>query len=67
MSIEKLGKQVEDLMSQRDDLEMDCDTLPQCQDPNGCASCKIYEKIEQIDDQIEELEEEIETLMLEEE
>lgn len=64
LSIEKLEKQVEDLMSQRDDLEENCDTLPQCQDPNGCASCDIYEKIE---NQIEELEAQIETLMIKEE
>jgi len=63
MSIEKLEKQVEDLMEKRDELEENCDTLPQCQEENGCASCEIYAKIEKIDQQIEELEDKIESLI----
>ncbi|MFO7795837.1 MAG: hypothetical protein ACQERB_12740 [Promethearchaeati archaeon] len=66
MSIEKLEKQVEDLMEKRDELEENCDTLPQCQEDNGCASCEIYEQIEKIDQQIEELEDTIESLIPEE-
>ncbi|TXT65852.1 MAG: hypothetical protein BAJALOKI1v1_360016 [Promethearchaeota archaeon] len=66
MSVEKLEKQIEKLMDERDALEENCDSLPQCQDENGCDSCEIFEKIEKIDQQIEDLEEQIE-LQLEEE
>ncbi|TXT65066.1 MAG: hypothetical protein BAJALOKI3v1_140057 [Promethearchaeota archaeon] len=67
VSIEKLEKQVEDLMEQRDELEENCDTLPQCKDENGCSSCDIYTKIEKIDNKIEEIEEQIEKIMSEDE
>lgn len=67
MSIEKLELQVEKLMDNRSELEENCDSLPQCSDPNGCATCKIFKQIEQIDEEIEKLEEQIDKLMMDEE
>ncbi len=66
MSIEQLEEKVEDLLDKRSELEENCDSLPQCSDSNGCASCDIYKQIEQIDVEIEKLEEEIDDLMIDE-
>ncbi len=63
MSIESLEKQVEELMEKRDKLEEQCDTLPQCEKDDGCATCKVYKEIEETDAKIEEIEEKIENLM----
>ncbi len=67
MSIEKLEKEIEKLMDERDALEENCDTLPQCKDEHGCESCEIFENIEKIDEKIEQLELKIESMMEEEE
>ncbi|MBD3197336.1 MAG: hypothetical protein GF317_19935 [Candidatus Lokiarchaeota archaeon] len=67
MSIADYEKKVEKLMDERDKLEEKCDTLPQCQEDDGCETCETYAKIEKIDQDIEELEEKIEELMGEEE
>jgi archaellum component FlaC len=67
MSIKKFEGQVEDLMDKRTVLEENCDSLPQCSDSNGCATCKIFKQIEQIDEEIEKLEQQIDRLMREEE
>jgi len=66
MSIEDLEEQVEKLLDERDKLEEKCDTLPQCEEDDGCETCKIYAKIAALDEKIEELEDKIEELMGEE-
>jgi hypothetical protein len=67
MSIEELEDQVEKLLEERDRLEEICDTLPECEEDDGCETCKNYKKISELDDKIEELENKIEELMGEEE
>ncbi|MFW9773325.1 MAG: hypothetical protein ACFFFB_13100 [Candidatus Heimdallarchaeota archaeon] len=67
MSIEELEDQVEKLLEERDKLEEICDTLPECEEDDGCETCKNYEKISELDDKIEELENKIEELTGEEE
>jgi prefoldin subunit 5 len=67
MSVEKLEVQIEDLMDNRSELEENCDSLPQCSDPDGCATCKIFKQIEEIDEEIEKLEQQIDKLIMEEE
>ena len=62
MSIEELEEQVEKLLGERDKLEETCDTLPECQEDDGCDTCKVYNKIAEIDDKIETLEDKIESL-----
>ncbi|MFX0032884.1 MAG: hypothetical protein ACFE8E_06135 [Candidatus Hodarchaeota archaeon] len=63
MNIEELEDQVEKLLEERDKLEEICDTLPECEQDDGCETCKTYKKISDLDDKIEELEEKIEELM----
>jgi len=67
MSIEDLEEEIENLLDQRDKLEEKCDTLPKCEEDDGCDTCQVYEKISAIDDKIEALEEKIEALMGDEE
>jgi prefoldin subunit 5 len=67
MSIDELEEQIEKLLDERDKLEEKCDTLPKCEEEDGCETCQVYEKISAIDDKIEALEEKIEALMGEEE
>jgi hypothetical protein len=66
MKKEKLEKEIEKLMDEREALEENCDTLPQCQEEHGCESCEIFEKMEQIDVKIEQLELKIDSMMQEE-
>ena len=67
MSIEELEEQVEKLLDERDKLEEICDTLPKCEEDDGCDTCENYKKIAALDDKIEALEEKIEALMGDEE
>jgi len=67
MSIDDLQEQVEKLKLDMDALEEACDTLPQCQEDDGCETCETYKKIDALNDQIAELEEKIESLMGEDE
>ena len=67
MSIDDLQEQVEKLKVDMDALEEACDTLPQCQEDDGCETCETYKKIDALNDQIAELEEKIESLMGEDE
>ncbi len=67
MSVEKLQEEVDNLLDERDALEEKCDTLPQCEEDDGCETCEVFKKIEEIDQKIEELEAKIEDLMSEEE
>jgi len=63
MSIDDLQDQVEKLKDEMDQLEEVCDTLPQCQEDDGCETCQTYKKIDALNDKIEELEDKIESLM----
>jgi len=67
MSIDELQEQVDKLMGEMDELEEVCDTLPQCQEDDGCETCETYKNIEKLNLKIEELEEKIESLMGEDE
>jgi outer membrane murein-binding lipoprotein Lpp len=67
MSIDKIQEQIDELLDKRDALEEKCDTLPQCQEDDGCATCATYKKIDEIDQKVEELEAKIDELMGEEE
>jgi phage shock protein A len=67
MSIDDLEDQVDKLLEERDKLEELCDTLPKCEENDGCETCETYEKIAKLDEKIEELEDKIEALMGEEE
>ena len=67
MSREELEEQVEKLLDERDKLEEICDTLPKCEEDDGCDTCENYKKIAELDDKIEALEEKIEALEGEEE
>jgi len=67
MSIEELEDQVEKLLEERDQLEEICDTLPECEQDDGCETCATYKKIADLDDKVEEIEAKIEDLMGEEE
>ncbi|MHA1488669.1 MAG: hypothetical protein ACTSRI_03320 [Promethearchaeota archaeon] len=63
MSIEDLENEVEKIQDEREKLEEICDTLPQCQEEDGCKNCGTYKKIAEIDDKIEALEEKIEAIL----
>jgi predicted transcriptional regulator len=67
LSIEELEDQVEKILEERDKLEEICDTLPQCEEDDGCKTCETYKKIAELDGKVEELEEKIESLMVEDE
>ncbi|MHA1670246.1 MAG: hypothetical protein ACTSV5_06655 [Promethearchaeota archaeon] len=67
MSMDELQEQVDKLLDERDKLEEICDTLPQCQEDDGCDNCETYKKIAEIDNKIENLEDKIESLMGDEE
>ena len=67
MSVEKLQEEVDSLLEERDTLEEKCDTLPECEEDDGCETCKVFKKIEEIDAKIEEIEDKIEDLLGEEE
>jgi len=67
VSIEDLEEQVEKLLDERDELEEICDTLPKCEEDDGCDTCENYKKIAAIDDKVDELEAKIEELLGEEE
>lgn len=67
MSVEKLQEEVDNLLDSRDKLEEVCDTLPQCEEDDGCDTCKTYKKIAEIDEEIEKIEEKIEELLVEQE
>ncbi|MHA2006066.1 MAG: hypothetical protein ACXABO_01030 [Promethearchaeota archaeon] len=67
MSIQKLEEQKEELLEQIEGLEEKCDTLPICEEDDGCDSCEAYQKIENLSDKVEEIENKIEELMGDEE
>ncbi|MFX1479461.1 MAG: hypothetical protein ACFFCI_15110 [Promethearchaeota archaeon] len=67
MSIDKLEEQKEELLDQIEALEEKCDTLPICEEDDGCERCQTYAKIEELSAKVEELEDKIEELMGEDE
>lgn len=67
MSIDKLQEEVDKLLEERDALEEKCDSLPLCEEDDGCERCETYKKIAEVDDKIEKLEDQIEELLVAEE
>jgi prefoldin subunit 5 len=67
LSIDELQDQVDKLLDEMDELQEICDTLPQCNEDDGCATCETNKKIEALEEKIEKLEEKIENLMGDEE
>ncbi|MFW9899402.1 MAG: hypothetical protein ACFFDO_09120 [Candidatus Thorarchaeota archaeon] len=67
MSVDKLQEQVDKFLEERDALEEKCDTLPLCEEDDGCERCETYKKISALDEKIEKLEDEIEELLVAEE
>ena len=67
MSIDELQDQVDKLLEEMDELQEVCDTLPKCEEDDGCATCETNKKIEKLEEKIEKLEEKIEALLGEEE
>jgi prefoldin subunit 5 len=67
LSIEELQDEVDKLLEEMDEVQEVCDTLPQCDEDDGCATCETNEKIEALEEKIEALEDKIEKLMGEEE
>lgn len=67
MSIDELQEQVDKLLEEMDGLQEVCDTLPQCDEDDGCATCATNKKIEELELKIEDLENKVEALLGEEE
>jgi hypothetical protein len=67
MSIDKLEEQKEELLDKIEALEEKCDTLPICEEDDGCEKCETYAEIESLSEKVEELEDKIEELMGEDE
>ncbi|MFX1343876.1 MAG: hypothetical protein ACFFBC_00845 [Promethearchaeota archaeon] len=67
MSIEKLEEQKEELLDKIEALEEKCDTLPICEEDDGCERCKTYAEIEKLSAKVEEIEDKIDELMGEDE
>lgn len=67
MSIDKLEEQKEEILEEIEALEEKCDTLPICEEDDGCETCDAYKKIEDLSAKVEEIEDKIEELMGEDE
>ena len=67
MSVDKPQEEVDKFLEERDALEEKCDTLPLCEEDDGCERCETYKKISDLDEKIEKLEDEIEELLVAEE
>ena len=67
MSIEDLQNEVDKLLEEMDELQEVCDTLPQCDEDDGCATCATNKKIEELELKIEDLENRVEKLLGEDE
>lgn len=63
MSIDKLEEQKEEILEEIEALEEKCDTLPICEEDDGCETCETYQKIEDLSAKVEEIEDKIEELM----
>ncbi len=67
MSIEQLEEQKEELLDKIEALEEKCDTLPICEEDDGCKKCETYAEIESLSAKVEEVENKIEKLLGEDE
>jgi peptidoglycan hydrolase CwlO-like protein len=63
MSIGKLEEQKDELLDKIEALEEKCDTLPICEEDDGCERCKTYAEIESLSEEVEELENKIEEIL----
>ena len=63
MSIDKLEEERDNLLDEIESLEEKCDTLPLCEEDDGCERCEAYKKIEDLSAKVEEIEDKIESLM----
>ena len=63
MSIDQLEEERDNLLDEIESLEEKCDTLPICEEDDGCKKCETYKKIEDVSAKVEEIENKIETLM----
>jgi len=63
MSIDKLEEERDNLLDEMESLEEKCDTLPICEEDDGCERCEAYKKIEDLSAKVEEIEGKIESLM----
>lgn len=62
MSIDKLEEQKDKMLGDLEGIQEVCDTLPACQEDNGCKTCKTNAKVEELEVEIEKIEEKIEAL-----
>ncbi|MHA1913055.1 MAG: hypothetical protein ACW986_04170 [Promethearchaeota archaeon] len=63
MSNENLEEQRDELLDKIESLEDKCDTLPICEEDDGCDSCKTYAEIESLSAEVEVIENKIEELL----
>ena len=63
MSIDQLEEERDNLLDEIESLEEKCDTLPICEEDDGCKKCETYKKIEDGSAKVEEIEDKIESLM----
>jgi len=62
MSIDKLEEERDLVLDEIEQLEDKCDTLPICEEDDGCKRCETYKKIEDLSAKVEEIEDKIEQL-----
>ncbi len=67
MSITQLEEERDELLDQIEALEEKCDTLPICEEDDGCERCETFAKIEALSTKVEEIEDKIEDLLGEDE
>jgi len=63
MSIDKLEEQKDELLDKIEALEDKCDTLPICEEDDGCERCETYAEIESLSEKVEEIENKIEEFL----
>ena len=62
MSIDELEVERDLVLDEIEQLEDKCDTLPICEEDDGCKRCETYKKIEDLSAKVEEIEDKIEQL-----
>lgn len=63
MSIDQLEEERDKILDEIESLEEKCDTLPICEEDDGCDRCEAFKKIEALSVKVEEIEDKIESLM----
>lgn len=63
MSIDQLEEERDKILDEIESLEEKCDTLPICEEDDGCDRCEAFKKIEAMSVKVEEIEDKIESLM----